>query len=52
MDMLNNKLAKLNNLSETPEYATDYQKAMELTKELEEINEKIAKLYEEWEELI
>ena len=52
MDILNNKLAELNNLSETPEYATDYQKAMELTKELEEINEKIAMLYEEWEELI
>lgn len=52
MDLLNTKLSELQNLSETPEYATDYQKAMEITNEIEELNEKIARLYEEWENLI
>ena len=54
---MNNKvnLSDLNDLqkiSETEEYGSDYQKAMELTKEIEEVSEKIAKLYEEWEKLI
>ena len=52
MELLNNKLNELQELSNTSEYATDYQKAMELTVQIEEINQKISVLYEEWEELI
>ena len=52
MEELNNELNSLNALLETPEYSSDYQKAMEVTSEIEEINTKIASLYEEWEYLI
>ncbi len=52
MEELNNRLNSLNALLETPEYSSDYQKAMEVTSEIEEINTKIASLYEEWEYLI
>ena len=52
MEELNNKLNSLNALLETPEYSSDYEKAMEVTSEIEEINTKIASLYEEWETLI
>ena len=52
MDLLNNKLSELQELANIKEYATDYQKAMDLTKEIEETKEKIAELYKEWECLI
>ncbi len=52
MEELNNKLNSLNALLETPEYSSDYEKAMEVTSEIEEINTKIAELYKEWEYLI
>lgn len=52
MDLLNKKLKELQELSNKEEYATDYQKAMKLTNEIEEINNQISNLYEEWESLI
>ena len=52
MDLLNAKLTKLEELSKTEEYGSDYQKAIEITKKIEETNKKITELYEEWEKLI
>lgn len=52
IENLENKLLELETLSNTPEYGTDYQKAMELTNKIEEINRKISTLYEEWESLV
>lgn len=45
---LESKLSKLQELSTSPEYGTNYEKAMEITKEIEEINQKLLSLYEEW----
>ena len=52
IENLENKVRELEALAETPEYGSYYQKAMELTNEIEETNQKIAVLYEEWEKFV
>lgn len=52
IEALNIELNNLKELSNLDEYATDYQKAMELSSKIEETNSKISILYEEWEILI
>ena len=46
---LEGKLADLDTLAE--EYATDYQKLMEIEAQKEELNSQLLELYEKWEEL-
>lgn len=52
IENLENELKETEKLAETPEYGSDYEKAMELTNKIQEINEKISSLYEEWESLV
>ncbi len=46
-----NKVSQLTEELEKPEYATDYVKCAEISKEIEELNENLLALYEEWETL-
>ena len=46
---MEDKSAQLDKLSE--EYATDYQKLMEIAAEKEELEAQLLELYEKWEEM-
>ena len=43
---------QLKTLSESPENMADYEKLMEITNQMNELNERISQLYAEWERLI
>lgn len=49
--VLESEIKEKTALLETEEYATDYVKAAELTKEITEREDKLSQLYEEWESL-
>lgn len=52
IETLEDNLNSLQEMAQTSEYGTDYQKALELSNKIEEIQNKLSKLYEEWEELV
>lgn len=52
IETLEDNLNSLQEMAQTSEYGTDYQKALELSNQIEEIQNKLSKLYEEWEELV
>ncbi len=45
------KIEKLTDELQSPEIASDYEKAFELSNEVDELNKKLEELYEQWEEL-
>ena len=51
IDILETKIKQLGDELMKEENATDYEKVMEITSEIEENNEKLEMLYKEWEQL-
>lgn len=51
IEELENRDSEINNLMASPEICTDVAKLQELSKEKEELSEKLTTLYEKWEEL-
>ena len=51
IERLDSEIAKTESLLATEEVASDYEKLLELTNELEQLNSKLEKQYEIWEEL-
>ena len=45
------KIEKISEELQTPEIASDYEKAFELSNEVNELNKKLEELYKQWEEL-